>query len=144
MLHFWDGACSNVACFVIAVAKALASNPSAGAHEGAGIVPLGAVPGAFSGKFSLPNLILLHEKFLMIRSPMLLFRFLFFPPPRCLSSSPGGMTMVVVVGFLGGDFGEKGRIEGIVNDHIKNFVKANKADVDHRAILIFFHSPSQR
>jgi hypothetical protein len=49
-----------VACFVVAVAKALTSNPTAGAHEGTRIVPLGAVPGAFSGKILLPNFILLH------------------------------------------------------------------------------------
>ena len=38
-LHFWDSVCSNVACFVVAVAKALSLNPPAGAHEGARIIP---------------------------------------------------------------------------------------------------------
>ena len=153
MLHLGDGGCSNVACFIVAVAKALAMNPPAGAHEGAGFVPLGAVPGAFSGEILHPNLILLYEKFddgcgvlddvvvvVIVPLPLL-------PPSLLLVIVPWGHDRGGGHGILGrvfDDIGGRGCIEGMVHNHLKNFIEANKVVVDHRAILKFLHSPSQR
>ena len=139
-----------MACFVVAVTKALASEPPAGVHEGARIVPLGAVPGAFSGKILLPNFILLHQKFgdgCGVLDDAVLFVVVSLP---LLSPSP--LLVIVHWGrgggggseILGRGFDEirgKGHIEGLVHGHLEDFVETNKAVVDHQAVLNFFAFP---
>jgi hypothetical protein len=95
-----------VTSLVVAVNKAFATKVPAGAHEG-GVVPFGAILQAFPCKIALPDLAFLQKKFVDGGSvfgdcsPLTLSDFLFFPP-FCFPSSPGGMTVVAVDGFLGG------------------------------------------
>ena len=138
-LHLGDGTCSNLACFVVAVAKALATNPPAGAHEGAGIVPLGAVPGAFFCEIVLPNLILVHETFgdgcgvLDYAVPVVAVPLPLLPPSPLLVIVRGGHDRGGGPGIFGRGFDEiggKDHDEGIVHEHLKNFVYANKVVVE--------------
>ena len=58
-----NGACSDVACLVVAVNKeAFTTNPPAGAHED-GVVPLGVIRQAFSCKISSLVFAFLYQKF---------------------------------------------------------------------------------
>ena len=58
-----NGACSDVACVVVAVNEAFTANPRpAGANED-GVVPLGAIRQAFSCKILPPVFAFLYQKF---------------------------------------------------------------------------------
>ena len=97
-LHLGDGTRANMACFVVAVAKALASESF---HLGQSLEHFLAKSCFQISSFFIRNSVM-GAVFLMMRSLLSSFRFLYFPSPHCLPLSPGGMVVVVIVGLLGG------------------------------------------
>ena len=59
--RFGDGACCDVARFVVAVDEAFAADVPASTHPF--VAPLGSIPGAFSSKVALPYFALFHQEF---------------------------------------------------------------------------------
>ncbi len=140
-----NGACSDVACVVVAVNEAFTANPRpAGANED-GVVPLGAIRQAFSCKILPPVFAFLYQKFSdgggvlddaissgFVRFPFLSLSLLLAVEPR------RGIEFRQWV--LGRGFDEVGRedhVEGAIHDHLKDLVKGYEAVVDHRAVAKF-------
>ncbi len=121
---------------VVAIAETFPADVHAGAHEGV-VVPLGMIPRSFSCKITLPNLIILHEKF---HDGGGVFGYALFSN---FVGLPLNVLPLSVIPWRGGEFGcwlfgrwlnrigGKGHIEGAVEYHLKNFVETNKAVIDH-------------
>ncbi len=101
------------------------------------------IPRAFSRKIVLPNLIALHEKFC---DGVSVFDDAF---PSDFVRLPLFILLLSIVPWRGGEFGRwlfgrvldeiggMGHVEGAVEYHLKNFIKTNKAVIDHQAIRVF-------
>ena len=149
-LHLGGSACSNVACFVVAVAK-----HSPRIHQQAHMKTTESfhlgwsrehfpVKSCLQISSSFMRNSVMGAEFLMMRSPLLSFRFLFFFPPHCLSLSPGGVTVVVVVGFLGGGLMKLGGMVTLREWFMtisKTLSKPTRQSLTNKRSFNFLHSP---